>query len=290
MVGLFGTSLAAVTSSLLHSFPSKISMELRKPKLKKLKEIAELVETGLNSRIILHDISNHLTSLSLCVEQLQERTEKTRKQIEYISGVLKKHLYRPANRTLLVHKEIRSVCRGFQSQLERRDIDLKINVQSNVRLRGDKKAFIHIVTNLLSNAADSFAAVPWREDRKIIVSTSSSRGTFFISVKDNGGGITPENIDHIFEEHFTTKKTGHGIGLFVVKQYIEEIFGGTIQVHSSSAGTEFVVKLPPGSTLPANRAKSMRLVRELKNRRKDLIQQKAFRGFRSRELSAVQDL
>jgi signal transduction histidine kinase len=63
-------------------------------------------------------------------------------------------------------------------------------------------------------------------------------------VTDNGHGITQEHIDKIFEPKFTTKTSGMGLGLAMVKNIVET-YDGQIEVESStSKGTSFFVWLP----------------------------------------------
>jgi signal transduction histidine kinase len=65
-----------------------------------------------------------------------------------------------------------------------------------------------------------------------------------IRVTDNGHGITQEHIDKIFEPKFTTKTSGMGLGLAMVKNIVET-YDGQIEVESStSKGTSFFVWLP----------------------------------------------
>ena len=76
--------------------------------------------------------------------------------------------------------------------------------------------------------------------------------SLFIIISDNGTGISPENLPHIFEQFFTTKKAcqGLGIGLSTVKRIIGDL-GGTISVESEvDKGTRFEVVLPIPSPRP----------------------------------------
>ena len=69
---------------------------------------------------------------------------------------------------------------------------------------------------------------------------------YFISIKDNGIGIQPEDVDKIFDPFFTTKKIGEGTGLGLSITYgIIEKHHGIIKVNSiPGKGTEFKIKLP----------------------------------------------
>jgi PAS domain S-box-containing protein len=65
-----------------------------------------------------------------------------------------------------------------------------------------------------------------------------------ITISDHGKGIEDKYLDKIFDTFFTTKKTGNGIGLSVVKRIVKE-HGGDIKVHSTlNVGTEFIIYLP----------------------------------------------
>ena len=62
-------------------------------------------------------------------------------------------------------------------------------------------------------------------------------------VEDNGGGISLTHIDKVFEPYYTTKKEGHGIGLYMAKLIIEDKIGGVIGVKNTLTGAKFTIKL-----------------------------------------------
>jgi signal transduction histidine kinase len=64
-------------------------------------------------------------------------------------------------------------------------------------------------------------------------------------VSDRGAGITDKNRAKVFRPFYTTKKQGIGIGLFIVKQVVENDFGGTITIlDNARQGTVMTVTLP----------------------------------------------
>ena len=98
-----------------------------------------------------------------------------------------------------------------------------------------------VIVNLFMNASQ---AVDNSEDGIIECNAWSADNRVCFSIRDNGCGITEDILPHIFEECFTTKKHGTGLGLYMVKQAIEEQ-SGTITVSSSiEEGTVFTVSLP----------------------------------------------
>ena len=105
----------------------------------------------------------------------------------------------------------------------------------------DKTQLIRIVTNLVKNADQ---ASENKENQLIEVSVASEGNTIKITVSDNGKGISEEVEDFIFEPKFTTKSSGMGLGLPMIKNIIEA-YDGTISFSSKEGiGTVFTVVLP----------------------------------------------
>ena len=78
----------------------------------------------------------------------------------------------------------------------------------------------------------------------ILVSIERIKNEVIITIKDNGTGINPEHIDNIFEPKFTTKNSGMGLGLGILKNIIEN-YNGTITFDTKfGRGTIFTVTLP----------------------------------------------
>jgi signal transduction histidine kinase len=78
----------------------------------------------------------------------------------------------------------------------------------------------------------------------VIVTTHYQAGRVLVSVRDHGTGITPEDMTHIFDPYFTTRRKGTGLGLPIAKNIIEGL-GGTISVTSRlGEGTEIHLDLP----------------------------------------------
>ncbi|CAM1341619.1 sensor histidine kinase [Tenacibaculum amylolyticum] len=107
----------------------------------------------------------------------------------------------------------------------------------------DKTQLIRIITNLVKNAKQ--AMKEGEENPKIEVKVATDEvKNIVITVSDNGKGISEENKRLIFEPKFTTKTSGMGLGLPMIKNIIEA-YNGTITFSSSyGIGTVFTVTLP----------------------------------------------
>ena len=97
-----------------------------------------------------------------------------------------------------------------------------------------------ILANLLQNARDALG-----DAGNIFVTAGCRRDLAVeVSVRDDGPGIPPEKISHIFEPYYTTKEKGSGLGLSIVKNNIE-LYSGTVRLESElGKGAKFTVVFP----------------------------------------------
>jgi two-component system nitrogen regulation sensor histidine kinase NtrY len=106
----------------------------------------------------------------------------------------------------------------------------------------DRTQLIRVVTNLVKNGIQ---AIPeGSEDPKIEVRVFSENDTVNITVEDNGFGISEENKAKIFEPKFTTKTSGMGLGLAMVKNIVETYNGSITFASQLGKGTIFTVAFP----------------------------------------------
>ena len=122
-------------------------------------------------------------------------------------------------------------CKNIEYNIEN-DIDKEILV--------DENNFTAALINLVKNAVESFGENV--EDGKYIkIKTEEDGESAIIRIRNNAERITQPGM--IFEEGFTTKKTGSGLGLSICKKSIEEQAGLLKLAHSGDDYTEFVIKI-----------------------------------------------
>jgi two-component system, NtrC family, nitrogen regulation sensor histidine kinase NtrY len=113
--------------------------------------------------------------------------------------------------------------------------------EEEIIVKMDRAQLIRVVTNLVKNAVQS---VEDKMNPEIVVKVYSKDKTAVIEVTDNGVGIPEQNKERIFEPKFTTKSSGMGLGLAMVKSIIEN-YGGKITLSSDSGkGSVFTVEFP----------------------------------------------
>src|SRR6266576_1408161 len=102
-----------------------------------------------------------------------------------------------------------------------------------------------VLLNLIMNALDAVEPLPPAE-RRIIITTRSLNGeSAEVSVRDFGAGLPKDRPEKVFDHFFSTKQTGMGMGLTIVRSIIE-MHGGTISAENApDRGARFFFRLPP---------------------------------------------
>jgi signal transduction histidine kinase len=120
---------------------------------------------------------------------------------------------------------------------------LEIVLEQSPVVRVEASVLGQIVLNLVLNAAQAIEHAGMR-DRQIRVTVTSSASHGLLSVADDGPGIDPANLERVFQAYFTTKPSGSGIGLSLVRDMARRA-GGQITVHSEpGVQTRFELELP----------------------------------------------
>lgn len=168
-------------------------------------------------------------------EQLEEYIIKTANNYQEEIGSLLGKIKSPVIAGFLLSKINRTSDSGHK---------LLISHDSQVPDSGNENQVAVLITvlgNLIENALDALAQQP---DGEISVSLYYRNGWLHCEVNDDGPGIEPDRIDAIFAKGVSSKGTGRGVGLALVKQQVESL-GGNISVESEpGVYTQFFVQIP----------------------------------------------
>lgn len=105
----------------------------------------------------------------------------------------------------------------------------------------DKEQLLRVFNNLITNAKQ---AIPVSQEGEILLSLYRADGNVVIDVRDNGTGIPDDMRDKIFVPSFTTKSTGAGLGLAIVRNIVEQAGGDIAFTTALDQGSTFTVRLP----------------------------------------------
>jgi len=135
------------------------------------------------------------------------------------------------------------------AQLRSRGIELHFDPSSEIRIDGYFKELSHVMINLIANARDAYEEKRSLK-RQIEVGFAESSERWHISVQDYAGGIPDEHLEKIFNPYYTTKEPGKGtgIGLYMSRRIISEVFNGTLEVRNHEGGARFSIEIPREAT------------------------------------------
>lgn len=205
---------------------------------------------------VAHEIKNPLTPMRLTVQSFEYKFDPTDPDI-------KQKLHEYSESLIQQIDTMSSIASAFSNFAEmpsqkkedlnvvnevKKDLDIfhesYINYypeKEKIIARLDKIQLTRVVTNLITNAIH---ALNNKENSRIDVRVFEKNKHVIIEVEDNGSGILEEDESRIFEPKFTTKSSGMGLGLPMVKNIIEA-YDGTITFRSKlNEGTIFTVTLP----------------------------------------------
>lgn len=106
-------------------------------------------------------------------------------------------------------------------------LDLQYDKEQNLEVLGYKNEFMQAVLNIINNAKDELIKKDFN-DRELKIKILHAQEKVKIEILDNAGGIKKANLKKIFKAYFSTKKEGHGIGLYMAKMIIEDKMNGKL--------------------------------------------------------------
>jgi len=205
---------------------------------------------------VAHEIKNPLTPMRLTVQSFQRKFDPEDPKIQEKLGDYSNTLIEQIDTMSTIASafsnfakmparkdEILNMSEVVKAALEifKEDHIQLIETKEIITINFDRTQLIRVVTNLVKN---SIQAIPENRKANILVKVSKFESTAILQVLDNGSGIKTEDHFHIFEPNFTTKSSGMGLGLAMVKSIVET-YGGTIDFTSEiDKGTQFEIKIP----------------------------------------------
>lgn len=221
-----------------------------------LDELHHFAKLGRLNASLLHEIANPLTAALLSLEQTKLRPagiEQVERNLQllrrYVEAARQQVRQDSHSSWFSIRPQIEQLKRVIIPMAKSCTVQLTIDPIPSCRLFGDPVKFQHIVANLISNGIDAYQNDSSPDlARSVHVSFTKTRRELKVRVTDWGEGIDPVKLKLVFEPFYTTKtssKQGLGIGLYLVRQYVTEDFGGSIAVASSRRhGTQFTLRVP----------------------------------------------
>jgi PAS domain S-box-containing protein len=233
-----------------------------------------LAATGQLAASIAHEINSPLQGITALLSVIQMRYEKDEDLLNKLDLIKNAFvsirntvrnlidLNRPGKekkQPMDVNQVVDNTVALMISHLKKNMIDIELNLAA-------KKSNIHaspqqigqVIMNLVNNAVEAIVHAPEFQNRleqsafsggKIVIETSCRDEEIIITVKDNGPGISSQDLKYLFDPFFTRKKQmGMGIGLSICHGIIEDHRGTITAQNAPEGGAEFEIRLPLGKS------------------------------------------
>lgn len=222
---------------------------------------SKLAEIGEVFSSIAHQWKNPLVEIST-IAQEQAFTHKDKKSNKFVEEIMAQvkfmtetinafqRFIMPSSEKVTFNMEeaINSTIKIIEHTIKYSYLDIIIDKSKakNLVVFGYKNEFMQTLLNIINNAKDQILEQKKRGFAKkgqIKFYMYNEQKNIILEICDNGGGVKEWMLDKIFEEYFTTKINGHGIGLYMSKLIIEDKMGGKIEAFNKDEGLCFKITL-----------------------------------------------
>lgn len=211
---------------------------------------------------VAHELGNPLNSLNIHLQLMdrqlkkmeasgdQERLGKQlsicRNEVERLDGIIENFLeaVRPQPPDMSgevdLQEALAEVLRVQEGELSGKGVEVDVTVTPGLPLiMGDRNQIKQVLFNIIKNGMEAVS-----RNGRIEILTEADDDYVNIAIRDNGEGISPEVLSRVFTPYFTTKHTGHGLGMMIVQRIIRD-HGGQIGINSKvGKGTTVSLRFP----------------------------------------------
>jgi two-component system, sporulation sensor kinase E len=209
---------------------------------------------------VAHEIGNPLNSLHIHLQlmersvqklhdgeksELQRSIDVARSEVNRLDSIVTQFLKairpsRPQLRPENVNTIVEEAVRFFAPELQDREIVVEQELRSDLPLlQLDRDQMKQAFYNVIKNSIEAM-----HRHGKLRIRTDAADTYVIVRFEDSGGGMSAENLSRVFEPYFTTKPSGSGLGLLIVRRIVRE-HGGELSIESSQGnGLTLTIRLP----------------------------------------------
>lgn len=207
------------------------------------------------SRCIAHEIRNQISICELYTQIIKKNLEKNRIENQSLNNAVKcitkslkimsnnlvdlKSLGNFSPKILNIKDVLIQSINLSTVYISDKNIEIKTELNKDANVFIDENKFLACIINIIKNATEAI-----REKGEINISLDTDLEFVYIKISNNGDAISEEKQKEIFNEGFTTKSTGSGLGLFICAKNLKAQ-NATLKLNQSNTQiTEFEIVLP----------------------------------------------
>ncbi len=204
---------------------------------------------------IAHEIKNPLTPIRLSAERIKRQYENNNPkfpdilkksvdviftEVDHLSKLVKDFGQFASTEKNVNKKELSlfEILNELKNSYQSEKFEIKIDLPEDIKIKADPKLIRQAFLNIIQNSYESI-----KDGRGILkIWAVKDNGNVEIFFKDNGKGISPQDLEKVFIPYYSKKSKGSGLGLAITKDIIEK-HGGSIKALPSEDGALFKVEL-----------------------------------------------
>ncbi|MCK5605500.1 ATP-binding protein, partial [Candidatus Pacearchaeota archaeon] len=170
---------------------------------------AKLLESGSQN------IDNVIDKMQIIIKQ----ADRAQKIISRIRGFVRKG--KSETQKVFLNELINNSLDLLQIEMENKKIKFQLDLSiDGLKVNTDPVQIEQVIVNLINNSIDALDGNP-ENDRQISIKSSMLQGNAEVRIKDNGSGMSPKEMQIVFDSFYTTKSNGLGMGLSISRSIIE---------------------------------------------------------------------
>ncbi|MBU0925103.1 hybrid sensor histidine kinase/response regulator [bacterium] len=210
--------------------------------------------------VIAHQLKQPLNILSLYCSNVRDSyqfneinetfiddfSKNTNLQIKFLSETIDdfRDFFNPnkEKREFNIKDAINRSIKLLGNQFSTNEIKLKLDLKDE-KVYGIETELEQVILNIINNAIDAFSEKTI-ENKEINISVLSKKSYTILIIEDSAGGVKLDNLEKLFDPYYTTKSTGTGTGLYMVKLVIKNSFSGDLRISNTEKGLRYIIALP----------------------------------------------
>jgi len=241
------------THEVLQAEVSRLNDELAE-KNRELARKNRLADLGHMAAHVAHEVRNSLVPVTLYMSLLKRRLSGDVESREILTKVEAGFTAldttvndllnftsdrAPDWRVFSVRELTDEVCEAIGPQLEAQSIRVVADVAPTTQVRADREMLRRAMLNLMFNALDAMS-----DGGELVITSFESSQGFELEIADSGPGLTPDQLEHLFDPFYSTKATGTGLGLAIVHRIAEAHGGRVTAANCPEGGAAFTIQFP----------------------------------------------
>ncbi len=180
-------------------------------------------------------------------EKLSEKTKRIEEYVQHLSATIDdfRNFFKEDKEKsdLILSVVVEDALALMRPVMEEEKIEVCIESKCSCMVHSYPNEILHVLLNILGNAKDVLKTAD-RSSRKIVIRMIHEEAQNCIEIEDNGGGISEDVAEKIFDPYFTTKEEGTGLGLYMSKLIIEKHCQGKLEAYNGQDGAVFRLCFP----------------------------------------------